>query len=1326
MIKRFALGGMLLCAIATASMAQSRFVFPVKHNQVVYAPHNIRNPRSTEGGWVVYNGFGNSCPSCPGGPDYPYHPGMDYNRYDGNEDTDNDVPVYAIADGTVIRVKNMGYLGWAILIRHDLPNPENLSAYVIPNTNPTDQIVNASSVVSMYLHLYNNAFGLPSGDHRPPNPTLTVVKGQLLGFISSDPDLRHLHFEIRAGTSDQTAAANGHQNAGYYDSRQAITDFGDIDPESFIEDHVSFVGYFADGWHSDGVSQSLALKYNILATANPPHILGSPWNHGPYGVWVHEQNGMYIQDFNGPDNGFDSPYTSLVRKVGSYPTCLLRDGFWFHWAEEAHAGWENFGAPIEDEGGNPSRQRFKRSDGSEIFFVWDDANDIVLVEDAVNGNQIASNNVTFTGAASSREVDGIYHSGISVTPFNLPISLLNGLTHNGFYAFVNNERIDIPQFVVNGDMTIEVNGCGLPYVTGVTASDDECGVVIVEWDDLPQAQYYLVLRNGVIIADYLWESVNAYSDQTAAPGVIYNYAIQARQGDCISEQSLADQGRRRSGVLAAPSNCAASESECDAIIVSWQDNSNDEDGFYVFRDSPYEVWLVPANSTSFVDTSVEGATYYVQAQNVCGWSDTSNHDYGQIVTSRPPQVQYIWASEDQCEGVLVTWLDVIIETSYRVYRDGSFIGATLADEMNFMDNMALQGEPHGYSIEPVRYNCPGLISTIVTGIRQGPPAAPTNCEASESYCGEVLVTWTDNSDSEAGFRIFRDDAVIDNTGPDATSYHDQNPIGLATYRVRSFDSCNNFADSNSDQGDTVSPPSQVQGVSATDDRCDDVIVTWLDLAGESGYLVYRNGIQVSNVLPTNATSYSDATGDHGIPFQYTVTALSANCEGPQSLADDGQRIACCPFSRDTVWTRTYGTSQLDFGRAIIEREDGGFTLAGWTLLPSGYSDAYVVNTDPVGQITTSYAYGGTYSDEVYNIRRFPGGYALAGMYGTQGLGEEMFLILLNSSGGIQTSYYYGTAENERAYDVVSSDDGGFVLTGTTNSGADYYIVKVSSAGSPVWTRMYGGPYADKSFSIDRTFDGGFVVTGYNLRMGQGQDYWTIRLDANGDSLWSRTQGGTGTEIARSVRQTSDGGYLVFGSTTSFGAGGYDFFLVKMDPVGNEIWSRTYGGGADDFAYDMDLSSTGNIVMSGSTRSFGACGEDMYVVLADSGGDTLCTRMYGGLGNHTAYSCDITNDGGVVLVGVTSGPGGLDFYAIRSAPNCLVTPLTPPNVVVQRIGNDIRLNWTNTNAPAYKVYSSTNPDGPFTTLEESTADTLFVDADITELVKFYIVVSSSTP
>lgn len=306
----------LLCAwiflIQNFVQAQT-FIFPVKSDVASDVLSNTVSPLLSGGGWYVNNTFGVDWTEIfegysPGGEDYPYHPGIDYNRYDGDEDDGNDVPVYSIGNGTVIRVKDMDSNGWVILIRYELESITDLSSYIIPGTTPTSAIQNASSIVAMYLHLSGNALGLSSGDHRPPNPKIMVTRGQLLGYISSD--LRHLHFEIRAGSNDQTGAVNEHQNSGYYDEQQEITNFGNLNPEALISNYTSGTpaGYYSDGWHADGTSDKFL---NAYLSNGGSEFLGVPNDRGE-GYYVHQRTivlgsqtlTVWVQDFKNTEGHY--------------------------------------------------------------------------------------------------------------------------------------------------------------------------------------------------------------------------------------------------------------------------------------------------------------------------------------------------------------------------------------------------------------------------------------------------------------------------------------------------------------------------------------------------------------------------------------------------------------------------------------------------------------------------------------------------------------------------------------------------------------------------------------------------------------------------------------------------------------------------------------------------------------------------------------------------------------------------------------------------------------------------------------------------------------
>ncbi len=211
------------------------FIWPVLGISVSDPLQNTRDPR--QDGWYVANGFGNACPDCSGDPTHPYHPGEDWNRL-GGRDQDANLPVYAIADGEVIRsTKLSDELGWAVIIRHRLPQEIDITPYVLPGTLPPRP--RTSVVSSAYFHLNRPRFG--ELDIRKGDSPVPIRRGEVVGTIfPNTPGGPHLHFEIRANDDVRTADPATSVN-GYYASPQAITDFGYIDPSAFLRAQIASI-----------------------------------------------------------------------------------------------------------------------------------------------------------------------------------------------------------------------------------------------------------------------------------------------------------------------------------------------------------------------------------------------------------------------------------------------------------------------------------------------------------------------------------------------------------------------------------------------------------------------------------------------------------------------------------------------------------------------------------------------------------------------------------------------------------------------------------------------------------------------------------------------------------------------------------------------------------------------------------------------------------------------------------------------------------------------------------------------------------------------------
>ena len=190
-------------------------------------------------------------------------------------------------------------------------------------------------------------------------------------------------------------------------------------------------------------------------------------------------------------------------------------------------------------------------------------------------------------------------------------------------------------------------------------------------------------------------------------------------------------------------------------------------------------------------------------------------------------------------------------------------------------------------------------------------------------------------------------------------------------------------------------------------------------------------------------------------------------------------------------------------------------------------------------------------------------------------------------------------------------DGGYVLVAETFSfgagSADVYLIKTDSIGNVMWTKTYGGSSSDYGYSVKQTVDGGFIIAGYTNSFGAGLfDLYVIKTDMNGNVIWSKTYGGASSDYGHSVIQTLDSGYVITGYTLSFGMATQVYF-VKLDSDGNLLWSMTYGGSGNDFGWSVEQTTDSGFVITGNTDSFGRGNRDVYLIKTDRFGNSSCNE-----------------------------------------------------------------------------------------------------------------------
>jgi len=355
-----------------------------------------------------------------------------------------------------------------------------------------------------------------------------------------------------------------------------------------------------------------------------------------------------------------------------------------------------------------------------------------------------------------------------------------------------------------------------------------------------------------------------------------------------------------------------------------------------------------------------------------------------------------------------------------------------------------------------------------------------------------------------------------------------------------------------------------------------------------------------------------------------------------------------------TWSHAYGESDDDYATFIQLTSDGGYIVAGYTYSfdAPGYNDMWILKLDSSGNVTWQKAYGGGSHNEIATSiqQTSDGGYIVAGYTYSFGAGDNDFWVLkLDASGNVTWQKTYGGSYHDEAYSIHQTSDGGYIVAGFTGSfgagGYDFWVLKLDSSGNITWQKTYGGSSYEYANSIEQTSDGGYIIAGYTSSFGAGsQDMWILKLDSSGNVTWQKTYGGSESDMAYSIQQTSDGGYIVAGRMEPSGAGYYNFWVLKLNASGNVTWQKTYSGSSYDEAKSIKQTSDGGYIVAGYTESFGAGYEDIWVLKLDSSGNVTWQKTYGGSNDDRAKTIKQTSDGGYIVAGSTESYGA-GYYNI---------------------------------------------------------------------------------
>ena len=400
--------------------------------------------------------------------------------------------------------------------------------------------------------------------------------------------------------------------------------------------------------------------------------------------------------------------------------------------------------------------------------------------------------------------------------------------------------------------------------------------------------------------------------------------------------------------------------------------------------------------------------------------------------------------------------------------------------------------------------------------------------------------------------------------------------------------------------------------------------------------------------------------------------------------------------------RCIGGSNQDFACNIIQTYDGGYIFIGGTSSNDGdvncslhgNGDVWVVKTDASFNIQWQRCFGGSSYEQIYGnnliVQADDGGYFFAATT-TSNDGDvsgyhdtiyyDIWVVRIDPSGNILWQKCLGGSSNDQPFSIAKANNGGIIICGTTasNNGNvsglhgvnDCWIVKLSDTGIIEWQKCYGGSLPDNGTSISKTNDGGYIFCGAvksnnydvtNNHLEWVWDVWLVKIDSIGNLIWQKCYGGSSNDAGYVVRQTNDNGYII-GAVTASNDGdvvghhgapgnGNDFWLIKVDSLGNILWQKCYGGYSSDDLISLEITNDGGYIATGRTSSHDGDVEgnhsisnfsDIWIIKVDFLGNILWKKCLGGSDYEIAYSGIVTTDYGFVISGYTRSVDGDILY-----------------------------------------------------------------------------------
>jgi len=406
------------------------------------------------------------------------------------------------------------------------------------------------------------------------------------------------------------------------------------------------------------------------------------------------------------------------------------------------------------------------------------------------------------------------------------------------------------------------------------------------------------------------------------------------------------------------------------------------------------------------------------------------------------------------------------------------------------------------------------------------------------------------------------------------------------------------------------------------------------------------------------------------------------------------------YSQTSIeWSKNYGGNFDDNPQSIVQTEDKGYVVAGYSYskngdisINKGRADYWILKLDQQGNLVWEKSYGGTNLDYAYEIEQTKDkGFIVIGVsesndedVSKNNGNFDVWILKLDKDGELEWENSYGGLESDRAVEIEQTIDDGFIFAGGTHSIGEqgyhgFWVTKLNSVGEVQWEKKYSNGGMEGANSIVQASDGGFLISGSTFITKSKDeddlsDVWVIKIDENGELIWEKTFGSKAIDKIQSVKSTIDGGYILGGYIIQRMDSDGDGWVIKIDSNGELIWEKTFGNISTESIWALQNTTDGGYILTGEKSDENNFGRDKtWIVKINNNGELIWEKTFGG--SQRDYSRNIfqTKDKGYILAtysqskdgDVKRNNGNGDIWIIKlipdtsdiERPNSLLPPIS---------------------------------------------------------------------